>query len=746
MKRIKMGLIFFEWIIFGIGIFLIPTDILAVDDYLIKVGTGNNEITITEKTTVSEIVSVLGEAKLETISLFGGHSYTFYTDDNYSNYLYIETTSEDKIISFGSVDPSYSTPKYSYGGKYNYTDNTYLGGVQINDDGTIRGGIYYNLRLFSSNRDLEDIFKENYKKYETEYLKSLAEHSVLMFNAVRTNMGYPGRLIFDEDIFYTNEQLKEHESNIINYLFNISKVTNYMTTFSTKENVDLKNNYYFLNPIQFAHNALSKKNTDFTNTHLDRAVFSYEPDKKYLRAAVVSSDALDRIPKVEWTSDEKQKLIDARTLYKKAEENLRKDKAIYEIGPSYDKADSLVAGKLMPSKRQAVLDFMNAVRVGGGLPMLENRDHNFEVAQNKATLIAYRKYQLGLDMDHTFPKPDGVTDEFYNVSMAPPGNSYGENLYQSNYALSTDLLFLVLQSFLDDTNERNGQMFSHRQKMLDPKMKYFGFGIAQGMGSNEFSGTNSNDIEVVAWPSKGVTLFETLESPNFHWTVQFLKRYKVLDTTTAKVKCLNTNQEWIFDKQETRSTHKYKNITNGLSSLNNKVVIYHQDITPRAGYVYEITLYGIQDEITNTTVNYTYRSAFENGIEEKIIQNLKILVPSTLEKDSKTNSYKVYQNEIVKLNAVIDDTSVLQKRLYWTSSDPSTVSVTQNGITQVLKPSSTPVTITVSNPEAGVLDTVRILPQNISLVLSHKNYQFESLDETLKMSATTSNGNMTEVS
>ena len=65
-------------------------------DLLISVGTGNYHIEVTTTTTIDDIKKVLGEPKLTTPSAFGGEAYAFYTDDNYSNYLYIETL-EDVI-------------------------------------------------------------------------------------------------------------------------------------------------------------------------------------------------------------------------------------------------------------------------------------------------------------------------------------------------------------------------------------------------------------------------------------------------------------------------------------------------------------------------------------------------------------------------------------------------------------------------------------------------------------------------
>ena len=111
---------------------------------LISVGTGKYYIEVRTTTTIDDIKKVLGDPKLTTPSAFGGEAYAFYTDDNYSNYLYIETTKDGKIFSFGSVDPSYKTSRYSYGDAYNYYENGVLHGCITNVDGVNKGAVYYN--------------------------------------------------------------------------------------------------------------------------------------------------------------------------------------------------------------------------------------------------------------------------------------------------------------------------------------------------------------------------------------------------------------------------------------------------------------------------------------------------------------------------------------------------------------------------------------------------------------------------
>ena len=197
---------------------------IAVSTDLITVGTGKYQITVTNDSTVDDIIKVLGEPKLKTKSVFGGYAYTFYTDENYSNYLYIETTSNGKIISFGSVDPSYTTSTYSYGDAYNYRENGALHGTLFNDNSTIKGGVYYNKNVAKNTSTVINNFKTAYASDEINYLKSIVQHGILMYNAYSTNLGNKTSLTFDEKYFYINEQLKENGSSIRNYLSDMDRL------------------------------------------------------------------------------------------------------------------------------------------------------------------------------------------------------------------------------------------------------------------------------------------------------------------------------------------------------------------------------------------------------------------------------------------------------------------------------------------------------------------------------------------
>jgi len=134
MKKLKIIMAF--CFVFAIALFSDNIFALTSSD-LISVGSGKYAITVNSNTTIEQIKEKLGEPKIETPSAFGGKAYTFYTDSNYSNYLYIETTSAGKIISFGSVDPTYKTNTYSFGSKYNYTENRTMHGCIYNNSGKV---------------------------------------------------------------------------------------------------------------------------------------------------------------------------------------------------------------------------------------------------------------------------------------------------------------------------------------------------------------------------------------------------------------------------------------------------------------------------------------------------------------------------------------------------------------------------------------------------------------------------------
>ena len=723
----KKSKIFFSVLVIVLLIFNVSFNVIAnaaTSDLLISQGTGQYAITVTKTSTVDDIIKVLGEPKLTTPSAFGGEAYSFYTDDNYSNYLYIETTAEGKIISYGSFEPNYKTATYSYGDDYPYSVFKSLMGCIISGGGYVAGGVYYNRSAWEDgigySGDIIEAYEERYLSDPITYLKGLAQHGVLMFNAYRKQISYLGEegyedttpLRFNEDLFYINEQFKEYGTTLREYMIDTERSSKYMEGLGVSSNVEITRTYYVLNPALFAQ----KANIRFAELQEHpNALFDYDINSKVLSVLCFSENTFEDINEVPYTDEEQEKLEAGREEYQKAVQKLNLED-VYVSDPVTDTASGLVAGEIRNSAKVGILEYVNAIRVAAGVPKLQTRLENYNVAQHKATLLSYRYWELGEDITHSPEQPAGVSDEFYKIAMGN-GFGYGENVGTLGSSANGKAMMQSINILLDDSAEIP-QLFSHRQKILSNEYQYFGYGISPAIFVNEFSGTNTNYTNFLeAWPSNGVTFMETLVSPSFQWTAQFIDKYTVLDTTTATVECLNTGETWEFKEQENTSDRWFACHTNSVSSLNNKVVIYDSDIVPQAGYVYKITLHGLEEKATSREVDFSYRAVFEyadiNNYPDSI-GSLSLEVPEDLEQNG--NSYTATVRKEIKLNAIIDNKEALEKKMTWTSSNPDLIEVTQNGTLTIKKESDTPVTIRVVNDKTGLSDEIQIKTIKLNLL------------------------------
>lgn len=682
MKKLKMGLFI---------LFILITTISAKNTYaatnndmLISLGTGGYQITVYKTTTIDDIINVLGEPKLVTDSAFGGSAYTFYTDDNYSNYLYIETLSDGQIISYGSVDETFKTNTYSYGDETPYSIGKALCGCFYSKNGTIGGAVFYNgTSLYDGNYSkIMDFYETNYMSNSIKYLKGLSKQGILMYNAASFKNGNRDTtpLVFDEDFFYINEQFKELGTSIREYMKDMKLDKAYMKAIGTKTSVEVSSPYYMLNPIMFADMADDNFYTTFEEKNI--GIFDYNIETGYLTAITVSKDAFVRTDSMTLTDEEKAKRTEGRAEYQRAIEYLENDLPVYEIEPVCTIASSLVAGKLSESKASGILGYVNAIRVAAGLPKFERSDTAYNVAQHKATLLSYRYQELGLDIAHSFEKPSGVSEEFYVMAM---GNreGYAENVGITNKDIRYYEMIGAIDRYIDDSAE-DPQTFGHRLALLSSEYRYFGFGISPYISVNEFNGFryDYNDC-IEAWPSKGITFMETLASPRFKWTARFVDKYLVLDTTTATIKCLNSGEVWKFTEQEKNNDRWFACSNDSISSLNNKVIMYDSSIVVQPGYVYEITIHGLKNEDTNNIEDYTYRSVFEYADVSNYptsVNTLSIEIPENTDfkYDEDNEAYMLPIGQEINLDVNLDE-SIVDKKVTWSSTNDK-IKVTQNGI------------------------------------------------------------------
>ncbi len=714
MKKLKISL----FILFLLIATISTKDVYALSsNTLMSLGSGKYYINLTQNTTIDDIIKVLGEPKLETDSAFGGHAYTFYTDNNYSNYLYIETTSNDKIISYGSLDETFETNTYSYGDNYPYDERSPLYGCLYSNNGIVGAGIFYNVAALGGGNytDVISLYETNYESNPIKYLKGLSQQAILMYNALSFKLGNKDTtpLVYDEEYFYINEQFKEFGTTIREYMLDMDLNISYMKGIGVKSDVEVATRvYYLLNPLLFADLAGNNKYTVFDEKNI--AIFDYDYDRKILSAISISDDAFERTEDIDLTDEETTKLAMGRAEYELAIKKFNESSSVYDVNPQVNNASSLVAGKLNKSISEAITAYVNAIRVAAGAPKVQLDSESFEVAQYKATLLSYRYLVLGLDIAHSPEQPSGVSDSFYNTAMGN-GKGYLENIGTATSNPNMTSIMNSIDTFLDDSSEIP-QLFSHRQKILSNLNKYFGFGYSTNVFTNEFSGINEYTNYLEAWPSEGITFMETLLSPRFKWTAQFTDKYTILDTTTATIKCLNTGDTWEFTEQENTTNRWFACHTNSVSYLNNKVVMYDSSIVVQPGYVYEITLHGIKEDSTSKVVDYTYRAAFEYADISNYpttLTELEIVVPegTNFIEDEDYDIYMLPVGEEINLGLKIDE-NIVDKKVTWTSSN-NKVKITQNGIIYadgLLDDDEGDVTITVSYDGSNVTDQIIVRP------------------------------------
>ena len=316
-----------------------------------------------------------------------------------------------------------------------------------------------------------------------------------------------------------------------------------------------------------------------------------------------------------------------------------------------------------------------------------------------------------------------------------------------------------INNLLYDVDANIKDSFGHRLHLLRPYYTRFGFGVTSSYASLQLNGANNNNAIAVGMPYvNGVTFMENLLARKFWWTIQFDRnKYIVQDSCTTEIICLNTGEKWNFTKEEyDKKTKVYQNNTDDdvLYSFANQIIIYDRTIEPKAGYVYQITIKGLKNPKTGLATDYTYRAVFANADSNNDIakiNSINIEKDIDLEKISDT----VYSGKVgktYKLNAIIDkpDSENVDKKLTWESSNPNLISVKQDGTITILKEDNNKSAVikVYADANTNVQAEITIKPQSVSLIcdndeIKNMTYTFDSLNQTMKLSAHLSNGEST---
>ncbi len=660
------------------------------DEVLLTLG----NVKITKSTTIAQITAAYGEDPIvKTPSAFGGHAYT-YCKGNYENVLYVETNSDEKIVSYGALSDDFTSTWYSAGDKES--------GTYASMDGIVANIGYIDKKVAGIITYVDDIkttqtrkmFLEEYLSDKETYKKYMMQHSIIMLNYFLKKNGYP-LAEYNEDIFDSLSKIVENGKTIKTYAEENNKELYYKVANNSYDAdaliADLPN------PLRAVSAAINFSPTDYLKyAYLDYDVFKKD-DGNYVGGSngfYVSSDFLkDFSNNVTFTSDEKSKideiektLIDSVNTYNQG----GIDEYIQE--PDYS-TSALVAGKIKENKLVGAVGYINAIRVGAGLPKLTHNVNMSNSAQHKATLLTYYLKTLKklVSNPHYPGRPTGVSSEYYDEAQ----KYMTENVYSGD----------LITSISNAINDASGDPYEagHRYNLLNPAATTMGIGVTEGQAVHKFATGGSYSVDAVAWPSIGVTPLSTYSPAN--WSFKFYKNYSITNSTSVHVKCLNNNLEWDFPNQTEKGQNQLRIYTGS-----NMVSFVNPDMVKVAnGYVYEITIKNVKNNSTNATQDYKYRAVIKS-----IGQDSETKVFPTSVKLDKT-SVKAVVNSKFELKTTFPN-SPTEVKTTWTTSNPNVAKVDQFGQVTIVGTGNANITVETLNGQKAICAVNGVsAPSNLKL-------------------------------
>ena len=620
-----------------------------------------NGKTVYSDTSLAQIYDMYGKEKLRTKSIFGGNSYSF-DGASHNDFLFIETNSKGQIVSYCIFGDTFTSNASNFGDKASYSSSSVVTYTDSND-------IIWGVTGYSSNVADKNAALELYNS-DAVYGEYIARHAVIMWNAVSKYFGRPANIQFDSRTFYMNRQLMEGGSNFYDYCESVGK--------SEQFKLISWSSYGIVSNAVPTPGMYGNCARNYTIPSDAFPVFDSTAAGGRIIGSLRST-YFDNWSDVPYTDQERELLSRARKIYNESVEIYNSESDYFEIHPQ-DAVLPLEPGVIRDSKLYGALGYINAIRAGAGLPLLELSEELSKGCQYKAILTSYiGKNGISNPNPHYPPQPDGVSDEYYAIAQ----NGAGENLYHGT----------VITSITNALNDAYGDPITcgHRYNLLNPTWKYIGFGSTEVdnhlsigiQGVHKMSGYQESDAEIVAWPSKGVMLEEAGAGSNTMYTASFNKTYGFTKDTGVIFKCLNTGETFEFIPGENKQNHELHNSGSIIS-------YYDANISMTVGNVYEITLTNVKNHGTGEIIDYTYRSVYESAYGSDSSDTATDISMSS-------SSLTMAVNQRVKINASVVPDNCKNKMILWSSDNNEIATVNENGYVTAHKTGTVTISASTDN-------------------------------------------------
>lgn len=265
---------------------------------------------------------------------------------------------------------------------------------------------------------------------------------------------------------------------------------------------------------------------------------------------------------------------------------------------NYSTSAPYAMGDISDFDRQNALNALNFCRYIAGLPAdVELKAELNKYAQAASLVNAANNGSLS----HAPSRPSGMSDELYDLGYYGSSKS---NLSSGRVNIASN----IINGYMPDSDSSNMPMVGHRRWILNPSMKYTGFGnVGRYSATYAVDKSRSETFvgDYIAWPPANMPM-EVYKSStsDYPFSVTLGNAYDKPDISkvTVDIRSAMLNKSWHLDKTCTGFS-KYLNVENSGYGVP-KCIIFNVGMFS-AGDTVTVTINGITKGGVSAPITYT---------------------------------------------------------------------------------------------------------------------------------------------